>query len=338
MASAQPRSAGPHGAARRRRIGPRGTPRPGARTRNGRSPARVRRSRLYRRCPAVAGPGWAQALRAFSGLSRKVLVLDLDNTLWGGTLGELGPSGIEIGGLYPGNSYTELQEAALRLRNQGVVLGLASKNDEALVMKVLQEHPEVVLRPDTFSTHAVNWGPKPDSIRTMADALNLPPSALVFMDDSPFELAHVEEELPDVATVPPTGDPADLARRLLSHGWFDVLELTDADQRPPELYRARHRRQEFETEQASSHAFLHGLGLCVRVARAGEYDLGRVAQLSARTDQFNLKAERLDLARTARMDADPGFAVLVCSVSDRFGDEGLVGALWVERSTAVHGG
>ncbi|MDH6131737.1 FkbH-like protein [Kitasatospora sp. MAA4] len=274
---------------------------------------------------------WRRVLQAKSGLSRKVLALDLDNTLWGGVLGEVGPTGVELGGLYPGNCYQELQRTALRLRNQGVILALASKNDEGPVMEALQEHPEVLLRPSTFSAQAVDWSPKAGNLSGMASQLGLATDAFVFMDDSPFECGHVAAELPDVAVVPAAGDPAELVRRLLGRGWFDVLELTDTDRQRPSLYQERGERRRFEAGFASSTAYLHGLEISADIRRVGPYDVQRVAQLAARTNQFNLTGVRFDALETARMAEDPGFLTLACSVADRFGDEGLVGALWVEK-------
>ncbi|MFD5479986.1 HAD-IIIC family phosphatase [Streptomyces hawaiiensis] len=280
---------------------------------------------------------WRRALQARSGLSRKVLALDLDNTLWGGILGEAGPEGVEIGGLYPGKCYKELQRAALRLRNQGVMLALASKNDEEPVLRTLGEHPEVLLRPETFSARAVDWSPKAGNIKAMAAELNLSTSAFVFMDDSPFERGHVTAELPEVAVVSAEGDPAELAGRLLSRGWFDVLELTETDRRRPALYRERGERNLFQAGFASSEEFLTGLGITAGIRAAGPFDIQRVAQLAARTNQFNLTGVRFDAAETTRMAEDPECDVIACSVSDRFGEEGLVAAAWVRRAACPAG-
>ena len=273
--------------------------------------------------------------QARAGASRKVLALDLDGTLWGGVLGEVGPHGVQLGGLYPGNCHRQLQRTVLRLREQGVVLVLASKNDADLVSTTLAEHPEVLLRSDAFAVTAVNWAPKAANLRQAVDSLGLSPGAVVFMDDSPFERGQVSDELPEVAVVAADGDPAGFVRRLLGPGWFDVMELTDTDRRRPQLYRSRAVRADFADGFGSRHDYLAALGLRMVAEPVTDYAVARVAQLAARTNQFNLTGRRFDDAATAAMSADPDHLVAAFSVSDRFGDEGVVGAVWVDRGGPV---
>lgn len=270
-------------------------------------------------------------LQAKAGLSRKVLALDLDNTLWGGVLGEVGASGITLGGLYPGKSFKELQRAAARLRDQGVILAVASKNDNEHVDTTLREHPEVVLRPEHFSAVAVNWQPKIENLRQIAEQLDLGIDSFVFMDDSPFERGHITAELPEVAVLASDGDPAYLVRSLLTDGYFDTLQLTDTDRNRPSMYRARVERTEFAGGFGSSADYLRALELCVTVSVASEFEVPRIAQLAARTNQFNLTGIRYSEAETAKLIADPDHLVFSWSVRDRFGDEGIVGAAWVAR-------
>jgi FkbH-like protein len=272
----------------------------------------------------------ARVVAARSGLSRKVLALDLDNTLWGGVLGEAGVAGLQLGGLYPGNCYRDLQRTVRQLREQGVILVLASKNDAGPVDEALAGHPEMLLRQQDFAVRAVNWSPKAENLRNAAETLNLGVQAFVFMDDSPFERGHVAAELPDVAVVVADGDPANLVRSLLRPGWFDVPELTDTDLRRPELYRSRALRTDFSTGFASSEDYLGALRTRVAAHPVTTFEVGRVAQLSARTNQFNLTGRRFDEGATTAMSTDPDHLVVSFAVSDRFGDEGIVGAAWVE--------
>jgi FkbH-like protein len=271
-------------------------------------------------------------LQAKTGLSRKVLALDLDNTLWGGVLGEMGAAGVALGGLYPGKSYTELQRTALRLRDQGVILALASKNDADHVDEVLREHPEMLLRPSAFSAIAVNWQSKAGNLKQMAHQLDLSVGSFVFMEDSPFERGHVAEEAPGVALVAADGDPAYLVSSLTRDGWFDTLDLTDTDRQRPTLYKTRVERGEFASAFGSSEEYLAALDITVTIAEAGEFDIPRIAQLAARTNQYNVTGIRFDQLETARLAADPGHLVICWSVKDRFGDEGIIGAAWVDRS------
>lgn len=277
----------------------------------------------------------ARVVQARSGLSRKVLALDLDNTLWGGVLGEAGVSGLQLGGLYPGNCYQRLQRAVLRLREQGVVLVLASKNDPAAVDDALTNHPQMLLRPEAFAVRAVNWSAKAENLRLAAEQLNLPSQAFAFLDDSQFERGHVAQELPDIAVLAADGDPAYLVRSLLRRGLFDVPELTDTDRRRPELYRSRTLRTGFSAGFASSEEYLHALQIRVLAKPVTAFEVGRVAQLAARTNQFNLTGIRFDEGATTAMSTDPGHLVASFAVSDRFGDEGIVGAAWIESRGQV---
>lgn len=273
----------------------------------------------------------ARVVQARLGLSRKVLALDLDNTLWGGVLGEVGAHSVVLGGLYPGKCYRDLQLAARRLREQGVILVLASKNDPELVEQALAKHPEMLLRSDAFAVLAVNWSAKDGNLRQAAESLSLSTDSFVFMDDSSFERGAIASELPEVALVAADGDPAHLANSLLNPGFFDVLELTDTDRQRPALYRSRALRSEFAGGFGSSQDYLHALEIELALTEVDEFAVPRVAQLAARTNQFNLTGIRFDEATTAAMSADPEHLVVSLSVHDRFGDEGVVGALWVER-------
>jgi FkbH-like protein len=268
--------------------------------------------------------------QARAGLSRKVLALDLDNTLWGGVLGEVGAGGLEIGGLYPGKSFGLLQRTVRQLRRQGVVLVLASKNDPEPVRQAFDTHPEMVLRHDDFSAVAVNWSAKAGNLRQAADSLGLGVQSFAFMDDSDFERGHVAAELPETAVISAAGDPAHLVRRLLSPGWFDTLELTETDHQRPELYRSRAMRGAFVSGFGSTEEYLRELGIRCAVEPVTELSAARVAQLAARTNQFNLTGIRYDRAATTTMAADPGRLVVSVAVTDRFGDDGIVGAAWVD--------
>jgi FkbH-like protein len=302
------------------------------------APAAVRDERLYRYgdLPYTDGALLALAhqvrrvLQAKLGLSRKVLALDLDNTLWGGVLGEVGSTGVQLGGLYPGNCYSDLQRTAGRLREQGVILVLVSKNDPEPVDRTLAEHPEMVLRAADFAARAVNWTAKVDNLRATAETLGLSTDAFVFMDDSPFELGHVAARLPGVARVSAGGDPAYLIRSLLRSGWFDVPDVTDTDRQRPALYQSRALRADFSQSFASSDEYLRALDIQVTAEPVTPYTVARVAQLAARTNQFNLTGTRFDEARTAAMMNDPDHFVASFSVIDRFGAEGVVGAAWLE--------
>lgn len=306
-------------------------------------PIAVRDDRLHRYADMPYTDGALLALardvrrvaQARMGLSRKVLALDLDNTLWGGVLGEVGAAGVTLGGLYPGNCYRSLQRAAARLRAQGVILVLVSKNDADPVTEALTKHPDMVLRTEAFSVSAVNWSAKAGNLRRAAETLGLSTQSFVFMDDSPFEREHVASELPEIAVIAADGDPSHLVRSLLRDGWFDVMELTETDRARPELYRSKALREDFSGDFGSSEEYLKALDIELVAETVDDFAVGRVAQLAARTNQFNLTGIRYDETTTAAMVGDPDHLVASFAVSDRFGSEGIVGAVWVDRGSSI---
>ena len=298
-------------------------------------PVALRDERRYRFARMAWSPGVedlyateaAAFCRALAGLSRKVLVLDLDQTLWGGVVGDDGPTGIELGPLYPGNAYLEVQRRAKMLRRQGVLLAVCSKNSPEPVAQVLAEHPAMVLRAEDFVAQAVNWSPKDENLRELAHTLNLGLDSMVFFDDSAFECELVRGSLPDVRVVTADGDPADHAARLLGPGLFDVTQLTATDLERTGRYRAEVRHRAGLAEAGSTQAFLEGLELRVRVRHADPYSAPRVHQLLQRTNQFNTTNLRWTPSQIDEAMASDDRAVLVFDVTDRFGSEDTVGAV-----------
>ncbi|MFD0574863.1 HAD-IIIC family phosphatase [Dactylosporangium darangshiense] len=272
----------------------------------------------------------ARFCRAAAGMSAKCLVLDLDNTLWGGVLGDDGPEHLDVGTLYPGNAYLETQRTALALRRQGVLLAISSKNDPDLVERVFAEHPGLALRTADFSTTAVNWLSKDGNVAAIAEELGIGLDSIVFADDSRFECELVAGFLPSVNVVHLAGDPAEHAGRLVTEGHFDVLSTTDTDRQRPELYRARAERQRHRAEHPASAAeYLRTIGLSVSVRTADAFMLPRIRQLRLRTNQFTLLGPGAGPPDTEAADGTRDRRVLGFEATDRFGDEGLVGAVWL---------
>jgi FkbH-like protein len=304
-------------------------------------PVALRDERRYRFARMAWSPGVedlyateaAAFCRALAGLSRKVLVLDLDQTLWGGVVGDDGPAGIELGSLYPGNAYLEVQRRAKMLRRQGVLLAVCSKNSPEPVAQVFAEHPAMVLRADDFVAQAVNWSPKDENLRELARTLNLGLDSMVFFDDSAFECELVQGSLPEVRVVRAGGDPADHAALLLGAGSFDVLQLTETDLERTGRYQAETRRRAVFAETGSTQAFLESLELRVRVREADAYSAPRVHQLLQRTTQFNTTNARGTAAQIDDAMASDDHVILVFDVTDRFGSEDTVGAVLLSASS-----
>ncbi|CAM5644659.1 HAD-IIIC family phosphatase [Streptomyces atroolivaceus] len=273
----------------------------------------------------------AHLLRAATGRAKKCLVLDLDNTVWGGILGDDGIEGIEVAGSYRGEAFRRLQRTARQVASQGVLLAAVSKNDLDPVREVLRSHPDMTLREDDFVRVVANWRPKHDNLRELAAELNLGVDSFVFADDSPYECGLVVRELPDVAVVALDEEPALHVEKLLRDGWFDVRDITVDDLKRPERYREELDRKDFLHGFSSLDDYLRELDVQVRFADASPAELARVSQLTLRTNQFNLTTERLQQSEVAERAAAPGSLVLTIRSGDRFGDNGVVGAVLAHR-------
>ncbi|GAA1955262.1 HAD-IIIC family phosphatase [Kitasatospora viridis] len=272
-----------------------------------------------------------RVVRAQAGRAAKCLVLDLDNTLWGGVVGDDGVAGLKLGGGYPGSAHRELQALAKDLMRQGVMLTVCSKNDEAIAREAIATHPEMLLGPDSFVAVSASWDPKPQAVREQAQRLNIGADAMVFVDDNPVERGLMRELLPQVATVELPADPADYAARLAARGDFNLLRLTEEDRGRTALYRAQEQRADLERGAASLTDYLLGLGSRLTVEPLGPLNSARISQLFGKTNQFNLTGLRYPEPETARRGADGSGAFLGARLADRFGDNGLIAALALGR-------
>jgi FkbH-like protein len=276
-------------------------------------------------------------LRALKGRQRKCLVLDCDDVLWGGVLGEEGIAGIKIGRAYPGSPYLELQQEILNLYHRGVVLALCSKNDASDVWDVFRNHPDMVLRENHIAAARINWNDKATNLREIAAELNLGLDALVFVDDSEVECDLVRRALPDVAVVHVPRDQAvDYRERIAAGGWFDTLTLSDEDRRRGAAYKAEGERQRLRTASTDLDSYFQSLEMVARIRKADRVTIPRIAQLTQKTNQFNMTTRRYSDEDISRFAADPATEVLTLSLEDRFGDAGLVGVaiLRYEGATA----
>jgi FkbH-like protein len=270
------------------------------------------------------------------GRATKCIVLDLDNTLWGGVLGEDGPDGIAIGPSYPGREYVDFQRQLLELQRQGILLALCSKNNLREVLPVLREHPGMVIREHHLAAWRVNWDDKASNLRALALELNLSLGHLLFLDDSPHERAWVRSQIPELPVPDLPGDPARWADWLPTLPSLTVLQRTAEDARRTEQYREQRAREEYRQSTGSMEAFLRGLRLRVNIESVREGTFPRVAQLLAKTNQFNLTTLRHDEVTLRRRVAE-GWRVYTMSVTDTFGDFGLTGvAIAVPQGDVWH--
>lgn len=274
-------------------------------------------------------PLWAdhvcRAIAALRGLSRRCLVLDLDNTLWGGVIGDDGLSGIVLGPGEPvGEAYLEVQRTALALRDRGVVLAVSSKNDDAIARSPFREHPEMLLREEHIAVFQADWNDKAANISAIADALSLGLQSLVLLDDNPAERARVREALPDVAVPELPDDPALYARTLLSAGYFDTTTFSSEDVARARFYRDDARRVALQRGVGDVGEWLASLDMTIVFGRFDAISRPRVAQLVAKSNQFNLTTRRYSQSEIERLEADPSAYTLQVRLRDRFGDNGII--------------
>lgn len=261
--------------------------------------------------------------------AHKVLVLDCDNTIWGGVVGEDGPQGITFGA-----GFLAVQQFAVEAQAKGALVCLASKNAEADVIEVLNTRAEMVLKAEHVVAHRINWEAKASNLRSLARELNLGLDSLVFVDDNPVECGQMQEALPEVVTLqlPPTGSEV---TGFLAHLWaFDKASVTQEDLRRTSMYRENAARENLEAEAVDIGEFLAALGLVIEIDSPREDEWPRVAQLTQRTNQFNFTTVRRSEA-DMRALAAAGTTVLAVRVRDRFGDYGLVGVVIAAKRDAA---
>lgn len=267
----------------------------------------------------------ARAIHALVSPAAKCLALDLDNTLWGGVLGEEGLAGIQLGEDYPGNVFKAFQRELRALRDRGILLAVCSKNNEAEAVQALESHPDGILRRGDFAALRINWKDKPTNLREIAQELSIGTDALAFFDDSPVEREWVRREMPEVRVIDVPVSPAAYVRALRESEAFDRLDLTPEDRGRAEQYRVERARSEQSRQAGSVEEFLRDLETVAEIGVVGSEQLPRVAQLHGKTNQFNLTTRRHTEAAIAAMQAR-GAIALWMRIADRFGDSGLVGA------------
>ena len=268
---------------------------------------------------------WARHLVPLSGRIGKVLVLDLDNTLWGGVIGEDGIDGIALGEEHPGAAFRMVQQAALDLGQRGILLALCSKNNFSDVSSVFDAHPGMLLRLEQIAAHRIDWNDKASNLRAIASELNVGVDSLLFVDDNPVERRWVRMQLPGVTVIELPADPYGYADAIRTCPLVERLAVTEEDQRRPELYAAQRRRAELEATSGSVEDFLASLQMVLQLERVDVRTIGRAAQLTQRTNQFNVTTIRRNEAELSRISADPSAVVVLARLTDRFGDNGIVG-------------
>jgi FkbH-like protein len=303
--------------------------------------ARWRDARMFLASRLAVAAEWFGAyarglVRTFSVMfraPRKILCTDLDNTLWGGVLGEDGPEGIATGSAFPGNCYLEYQKYLKQLSSRGILLAIVSKNNEEDAREAFNVRAaDLALSMDSFVALKISWNEKADSIRELAKELSLGLDSFVFVDDNPVECEAMRQQLPEVAVVEaPAAQPWRLVEVLSEQPFFDAAVVTGDDLHRADEYRAQAKRAELASSIGSRDEFLASLGIVCTFQSALDAPLARAVQLLAKTNQFNLTTRRRSAAEVEEFAAAEGGQAVVVRVRDRFGDAGVVGLALARR-------
>lgn len=268
---------------------------------------------------------------------KKCIVLDCDNVLWGGIIGEVGIDGIQLSNQFAGRAYMDFQRQLIKLYYQGIILCLCSKNELAQVQNVIDHHPDMLLREKFIAAKRVNYKNKADNIRELAIELNISLNSMVFVDDNLYEIELVKFELPEVSTIYLNPNkPHQYTEILISSKYFYKKQVTDTDKLRGQQYKEREKRQKVETFCSNIEEYHKFLETKVTIEEADEFSLARIAELSQRTNQFNLSAKRYDLEELKRLISQ-GYHVLYLRAEDKYGDMGIVAAsiVYVYETYAV---
>jgi FkbH-like protein len=274
---------------------------------------------------------WLRSLRALERPQKKVCVLDLDNTLWRGILGEDGAEALQMADSGNGWAYRRFQRSLLELRRSGILLTICSKNNPREAMEVLESHPDCLMRPADFAHIEIGWGLKSEAIARTAEKLGLGVDSLVFIDDSAVERGEVASALPMVDVLDFPSDPTELVGMLAAYSGFDTLRQTDEDRKRADSYQQEAQRGAVKEKSKSPEEFYRSLELQLGVFSARVEQAGRLHQLLMKTNQFNMTTRRLSEEAFRALLVSAGHMVVGLRVTDRFGDSGITGLAIVDR-------
>jgi FkbH-like protein len=293
------------------------------------------RSRWSRQALHSLAGRYAAAISGRLGRNRKCVVLDLDNTLWGGVVGEDGLEGVRLGEDGIGRAYVEFQLELLNLYHKGVLLAICSKNNPEDALAVIRRHPAMRLREKHFAAMRINWEDKGTNLRALAEELNIALDSFMFLDDNPVERAWIRQCAPEVLVPDWPADPAEYRTALLelSSRHFCTLAITAEDRQRGEVYQAQAERQKLAASASSLEDFYRTLQMRARIGVADVFSIPRIAQLSQKTNQFNLTTKRYTEAEIAAISHDSDCAIWWLDLSDRFGPSGIVGVLILRRQS-----
>lgn len=264
-------------------------------------------------------------IAAVEGNFKKCLILDLDNTVWGGIVGDDGWENIQVGhGLGVGKAYTEFQQWVKKLKNRGIIIAVCSKNDEDKAKEPFDKNPEMVLKLDDIAVFIANWDNKADNIRVIQNILNIGFDSMVFLDDNPFERNMVRENIPGIVVPELPEDPSDYLEYLYSLNLFETASYSLGDNDRTKQYRVEAQRISLQKKFTNEEDFLKSLNMISKVECFNNFNIPRIAQLSQRSNQFNLRTVRYTEAEIIAIKENKDYATFSFTLTDKFGDNGLI--------------
>jgi FkbH-like protein len=270
-------------------------------------------------------------VKAVLGLNKKCIVLDLDNTLWGGIVGEDGFEGIKLGHDPVGKAFSEFQSTLLALHQRGIILAVNSKNNPEDALRVIKDHPNMVLKENHFACMKINWDDKVQNMREIANELNIGLDSMVFFDDDPANREYLRTNLPEVMTVEMPKDPAQYVQVLMSMNDFNVLKITEEDLNRGSMYLQEKQRKNLEKKATNIEDFLQQLDIKLKIKKADNFTIPRISQLTLKTNQFNLTTRRYQEEDINKL-IQAGCWVGCAQVEDKFGDNGITGVFIVKKN------
>lgn len=283
----------------------------------------------------LLGDEYMGFIKPIKSIVKKCLVLDLDNTLWGGIVGEEGFEGIDLDQTPKGRPFLEFQKHILSLSERGVILAINSSNNPDDALKVLREHPYMVLREKHFSAMKINWDNKISNMKAIASELNIGLDSLVFIDDTRLNREMVKESLPEVLVVELPEDPALYSKTLMEMNDFNTLHITEEDREKGSMYAAQRKREEYKGTLTDITQYLEGLEIVATIEKVNPFTLPRILQLVEKTNQFNMTTRRYSEEDIKKFAADKDRLIASIRVEDKFGDNGIVGAAIVKKEGAI---
>ena len=274
-------------------------------------------------------------IKPITGTNKKCIVLDLDNTLWGGIIGEDGFDGIELGHSSNGKAFVDFQKELLSLWNHGIILAINSKNNFDDAMKVINEHPNMILRKKNFASIQINWDDKAQNLKQIAEEINIGLNSIAFFDDDKINRERIKQEFPEVLTIEVPDDPSQFSLILKNLNDFNVLQRTDEDIKRGQMYAQQRERKELEKSISNLDDFLEQLDIKVKMKNSSEFLIPRISQLTLKTNQFNLTTRRYQEEEIRNFTNDHKFIVGCAQVLDKFGDNGITGVYIINKQDKI---